>query len=343
MEIDIDECLKIMSGNKEEQLADYARRFPEDEFPGRFPVRNLKYNVTTRFSSLSPEAYKLMHTNIPWVSNGIDYDISASGIIPSPCCYFDKAKHCFTMRFSENFFAYIWCASYFYLLGAEHLSQVVNGCNDALFVITDRMLERGEYLMRWAINELPKKGSVWLADFPSPMPTAALKDNECPYSLLANNIAINAMVFILYHEFTHAYFQDCPGVDALEQERRADRLAVQLCLHPAVPGNIKDSGLLLSILIGFNSLFHISPIEIALKGDGIHPSLLERIDSVFEGFESDRHISIEALRNIKVAQCVIYMFLCRFLGIYYPHSRLDDMDENETIEEYKKILLEAYP
>lgn len=337
---DLQEIERIRKSDYKSMELEYMQRFPFSDFPGNYPVRSLKYNIVSRFSNLSKEAQILMNTQIDWISNAIKYDYNDDNQeMRTPLCIPDSIIGKFVINFSERFVAYIWVCVYYLLLQNEAKSQ-------KLFLdkvapnekVTDRMLKRADELLKWAVNFGYGPSGAWPVGYPSSLPTPNLYDNEIMYSLLANNLCINAMIFILYHEFGHAYRKDIKRIteDSIEQEQKADAFAIDLCLDPTAD-KVKREGMMLSILMAFDSLLFLVNDKSCLSSD-THPHPIERIRTVLDAFETDNKITPDELRNIKINQLFFYGIVCRYYGTPCYPSKLEEMNIDKLLRETENFL-----
>lgn len=333
---DFDICMQIKYGDYIQQKKEYEAKFPTSYFPGKYPVRILKHNIEKRLANLSVETKKLLNTKIDWISNALNYILDDDGI-SSPRCSFNNK---FEISFSENFFTYIWSTSYYLLLLTEKKVQFKHSILlGSEYIISDQMIENAHNLLRWVLQRKNGKTDDWPDYYPSPMPTSKLIDSECIYSLYTNHISINAICFILYHEFCHAYYCDnfCSSLSQIEKEKRADNFAINLCLNPTEELPSRES-IIFSILIGFNSLFFSYDNLNSSYADIDHPPLTSRIKNVIDTFEIENKISRESIQNIKTIQTIFLKFFCNYFNVKYTNTeiRLENIDD--TLEDFISLL-----
>ena len=338
---DIAKINKILETPFDEQQKIYTETFPQSRFPGNYPIRSLIINIETRFNSISTDAVNILKEKTQWISPAIKYNAS-DDYINSPCCYFDSQKNKFVIEFGETFSAYVWCTVYFFLMVIEKKAQENPNTEkpEPKYIITNEMVDRAKKLLSWALNKKSSNLCMWPTDLPSPMPTSAICENECYYSLYANHVFTNTMTFFLYHEFFHARFMDpffANFVSSKDQEKRADYCATKVCLNPSGT-KITTEGLLISILMGFSGLLFLYGKKEDYLKISTHPTILSRIASVIEEYERNSKIPYDSISNIKVAQIIMFAYACGHLGISYDPISLRGNDTDSLLRKFITML-----
>lgn len=338
---EIEAINEILGRSFDEQQKIYTETFPQSRFPGKYPIRSLIINIETRFNSVSATAINILKAKPKWISPSIKYKANDNQI-SSPFCCFDEQENKFSIEFGETFSAYVWCTVYFFLLVIEKKAQENPNAEkpEPKYIITNDMVDRAKKLLSWALNKKSSNLCMWPTDLPSPMPTSAICENECYYSLYANHIFTNTMTFFLYHEFFHALFMDpffANFVSSKDQEKRADYCATKVCLNPSGT-KITIEGLLISILMGFSGLLFLYGKKEDYLKISTHPTIPSRIASVIDEYERNSKIPFDSISNIKVAQIIMFAYACSHLGISYDPISLRGNDTNTLLQKFIIML-----
>lgn len=337
---EIEAINEILKTPFDEQQKIYAGTFPQSRFPGNYPIRSLIINIETRFNSVSTKAINILKAKPKWISPSIKYKDSDDHI-SSPFCCFDKQENKFSIEFRETFSAYVWCAVYFFLLVIEKKAQENPNAKEteSKYIITNDMVNRAKDLLAWALDKKSSNLCAWPTDLPSPMPTSAICESECYYSLYANHIFTNTMTFFLYHEFFHAFFMDPCFVTASikDLEKRADYFATQVCLNPTGT-RITTEGLFISILMGFSGLLFLYEKKDDYIKISTHPTIPSRIASVIYEYEKNSNLHSSYISNIKVAQIIMFAYACGHLGISYNPISLRGYDTDTLLQKFIIML-----
>lgn len=338
---DIAEINKILETPFDEQQKIYAETFPQSRFPGNYPIRSLIINIETRFNSISTAAVNILKEKPQWISPSIKYKANDDHI-SSPFCCFDKQENKFSIEFGETFSAFVWCTVYFFLMVIEKKAQENPNAKkpESKYIITNDMVDRAKKLLAWALNKKSSNLCMWPTDLPSPMPTSAICENECYYSLYANHVFTNTMTFFLYHEFFHALFMDpCFVTDTniKDIEKRADYFATQVCLNPTGT-KITTEGLFISILMGFSGLLFLYEKKEDYLKIVTHPPIPSRIASVIDEYEKNAQLHFDSIFNIKVVQIIMFAYACGHLGISYDPISLCGNDTDTLLQRFIIML-----
>ena len=288
-----------------------------------------------------PTRINILKSKPKWISPSIKYKANDNQI-SSPFCCFDKQENKFSIEFGETFSAYVWCTVYFFLLVIEKKAQENPNAEEteSKYIITNDMIDRSKELLTWALNKKFSNLCMWPTDLPSPMPTSAICENECYYSLYANHVFTNTMTFFLYHEFFHALFMDpyfATISNIKDLEKRADYFATQVCLNPTGT-KITTEGLFISILMGFSGLLFLYEKKDDYLKILTHPTIPSRIVSVIDEYEKNSNLSFNSISNIKVAQIIMFAYVCGHLGILYNPLSLRGYDADTLLQKFIIML-----
>lgn len=327
---------KIKNGNAEEQLARVTSTYSQEEFPGKLPVRVLKYNFLERYNHFSSNAESTLQRITAYkLSDKIKWFVESEQF-RYPCCKFCSDGSC-QIQISEKYFSYLWCVTYSFLLYYERQAQANPNAtiNDELR-ISSEMIGRAQQLFSWAIS-LPNSSADWDLNLPNPSPTANLIDSEALYCLYANNLSVNALVFVLYHELGHAFMgYDDNKDDCKRNELDADIFAIDLMRDPK--GEVTYQGANLGILIALCSNLFLNMSTPPKLSSKTHPDGDVRIIYAIERFVDAND---PAFHNYYYFILIIFRL---FSQMYKIESKKDIMNhpDFETTEEALQYFADLF-
>jgi len=271
-EDDLQKLSDIRAGDPIAQEAEFEKNFPAKKFPGRLPIRSLQINFLERFNHFSISAENVLSTlEQRKIHSKIIVDIK-SYVLTSPSCKkIDDQYYIFT---SESFNAYLWCAVYCFMVHYEYTNQrhpFVKTIPD--FLITDQMLDRSREIFSWG-RSLSSSFTLWPTGYPSPNPTSMLCDSEALYCLYANHLSINAQVFYLYHELSHAVLKHFHSSESKRFEQDADNFAMDIMKDPHE--DVTFFSAIFGIICALCSLLFLKKPPLALSSE-THPDADIRI------------------------------------------------------------------
>lgn len=295
---------------------------------GILPIRVLSNNIIHGFENIHPtfkSDAKFVHTNMS-LNNGIIYSINEKGI------YSDKVylPHLSFMNGNlkeivlyETFSAYLWIVCYsIYILWNEiaHVPALTKSYMNINLNIMQKALDFLGFGMT-----LITSYSLWDKD-KMPNPEVYHIENEVNIGI-ANHCYVNAMVFILLHEFYHAKLGHAPTLNVnntKNNEYEADNKAFDTIII-GMDNDIKKLNYSLGVISGLIALLFLSKNAFSLT----HPASDERIKIFIEKLKlNDDHNEIWAL------PCIAY----KLWDIYY-NIGFEWGDNSGT---YKELFLKIY-
>lgn len=245
------------------------------------PIRVLKHNLTTRLLERNEEFIKLLQTSSQ-LSDNISYVGQELPLRNKQTPYIDKGG---MIYIHETYLSYLWIISFsMFVLYEEEIAipdQIKRGIpthkgqNIELIELTEGLFNYAKSLVRTY--------SKWdIEYFPNPEIFDENTD-EGFYILRANDLYVEAMNFILFHEIAHAELEHIKtrgennlkgdSVKALEIEAdsRAISLLLENCRKPFVSH--------LAIVVGLTSMLFVRQ---GLSGGCDHPDVDVRIENALD-------------------------------------------------------------
>ncbi|MEZ0184648.1 phage exclusion protein Lit family protein [Flavobacterium plurextorum] len=253
----------------------------QNSHSGKQPIRVLKHNLTTRLvnrnkeyieslqsSSILDEKVKYHDQNLP-LNNRQGPFIYENGLI----------------NIHETFLSYIWINCYYFVVLHEEKYALPNLIDKG--EMEDRpesaeLLSDAEDLFSYGLTLI--KGFVdWDKET---LPNPEYFDEESPqgnYILRVNDLFVEVLNFILYHETAHAEFQHIKKIkegklsneEIKDLEIEADSRAIQLIIKNSTSRQKAE----IAIAMGLASMLFIKN---SLKGGSTHPDLDKRIENAIE-------------------------------------------------------------
>lgn len=291
------------------------------------PIRVLKHNLTTRLLERNEEFIKLLQTSSQ-LSDSISYVGQELPLRNKQTPYIDKDG---MIYIHETYLSYLWIISFsMFVLYEEGIAipdQIKRGIpthkgqNIELIELTEGLFNYAKSLVRTY--------SKWDTEyFPNPEIFDENTD-EGFYILRTNDLYVEAMNFILFHEIAHAELEHIKirdennlkgdSVKALEIEAdsRAISLLLENCRKPFVSH--------LAIVVGLTSMLFVKQ---DLSGGCDHPDVDVRIEN--------------ALDLIKPSEdSPIWAFLVLFLKLWdkqFSHNFVTSTHYNNFKELYYELL-----
>ena len=210
--------------------------------------------------------------------------------------FFNKSGFSFSVNTKENqirlptqSLEFLWCASYVYYLIYKKYTDCQQSDKTAQFDLHgDSELRSGMDLYRWSISNLKSPDSErWLDETARPAKACSYPTE---YELVADELFLSAIAWILHHEIAHIYNDHpnapCSDCESREQEKEADRSATNWILGEEIcTKKITKRGLGIAIAV-----LTITTQDL-LSGEfkeTTHPKSFERLfDALDENFDND--------------------------------------------------------
>jgi hypothetical protein len=291
---------------------------------GEQPIRVLKHNLTTRLVERNEEYIKSLHSDFKLDSN-IKYHIANLPLVERQTPFLDSNG---MINLHETYLSYIWIVSYyFFVLHEEELAipdcikrnlPVPKPHNPELTIPKARELfDYGKSLI--------KVFSSWDKDN---LPNPEYFDEETDegwYILRTNDLYVEVLNVILYHETAHAEFEHIKKItkEKLTTEERksleldADTRAIELILSSGRNRNASE----LAIIIGLASMLFFNN---SLDGGKKHPNIDTRLENAIRIFKPLEDSSI-------------WPFLALFLKVWSDQFELG-LTNKEVYNNYKELF-----
>ena len=297
---------------------------------GLQPIRVLKHNLTTRLLERKEEFIKLLQTS-SHLSESIVYVAYDLPLIKKQTPCVDKDG---MIYIHETYLSYLWMISFsMFVLYEEGIAipdQIKKGIpthkrqNLELIGLTEELFDYAKSLIT--------AYSKWDTEY-FPNPEIFDEDTEEGFYILrANDLYVEAMNFILFHEIAHAELEHIKKRDAnnlkgdsikvleMEADSRAISLLLENCRSPLVSP--------LAIIIGLSSMLFMGR---DLSGGNEHPDVDVRIENAIK--------IINPTDNSPV-----WAFLVLFFKLWdkqFSHNFIENTHYNNFKEFYYELIIQA--
>lgn len=256
---------------------------------GEQPIRVLKHNLTERLVERNETYINSLQFKL---NKNIKYHIADLPLMEGQIPFIDKEG---VINIHETYLSYVWIVCYsFFVLYEEGLA--IPDCikrnlptskphNPELIPLAKELFDYGKSLVEIS--------SSWDKDyFPNPEYFDEQTD-EGWYILKTNDLYVEVINFILYHEIAHAEFEhikkitisNLTNAEIKHLEIDADTRAIELILSSCKNRNLSE----LAIIVGFASLLFFND---NLDGGEKHPNIDTRLDNAIKIFNPTEDSSI---------------------------------------------------
>jgi hypothetical protein len=258
---------------------------------GEQPIRVLKHNLTTRLVERNEEYIKSLQSDFRLNVN-INYHIANLPLVDKQTPFIEENG---IINLHETYLSYVWIVCYYFFVVHEEVLAipdqikrnlpVYKSQNLQLVTEAEELFNYGKSLIRvfypWDKENLPNPEYF---DEPT---------EEGWYILKTNDLYVEVLNFILYHEIAHAEFEHInkiktESMTVEEQKLReieADSRAIELILSNGRNRNASE----LAIIIGLASMLFFSN---SLSGGPMHPSIDTRLENAIRLFNPQEDSSI---------------------------------------------------
>lgn len=274
----------------------------KENHSGDQPVRVLKHNLTTRLVERNEMYIESLQSDF-LLEKGIKYHIANLSLVEKQMPFIDDKG---VINLHETFLSYVWINCYYFFILHEEGFAIPDHIRRGVPVHKPQniqLLKEAEELFSYGIS-LIKGFIAWDKDnFPNPEYFDE-DTEEGWYILRTNDLFVEALNFILYHETAHAELehikkiksQNLSDEDIKLLEIEADTRAVELILSNFRNKKVTE----LAIIIGLASMLFFKN---TFDGGRRHPNLDQRIENAIELFKPEEDSSI-------------WPMLCLFLKIW---------------------------
>lgn len=260
-----------------------------ESHPGHLPVRVLKYSLLDAFEK-ADKSFRQESLNAilyDGLNPVIGYDIRRR---PAESPYINPDSQ---IVVNEPYFAFLWCLCYLLIVLYDDFYSQVNSDDTINFKIIDTNnpeVIQAISLFNYGVS-LFYNWSEWDKDLPNP---ESFDDNNWKIER-ANGLYINAVKFVLAHEYAHhalshelneANLVSKESELLINEELMADRYSIQLLRTGALESNQDDlsNSIKIGTLIGVGSI--LFPHTETSGGEN-HPDCIDRINNALEEMQFD--------------------------------------------------------
>lgn len=255
----------------------------KDTHTGEQPIRVLKHNLTTRLVERNEEYIKSLHSDFR-LNKEIKYHIANLPLVENQTPYIDESG---MINIHESYLSYVWCVSYYFFVLHEEGIAIPNSIYRNLPVHKSHnpeLINEAKELFDYA-KSLIRVFDSWEKE-KLPNPEYYDEDTSQGWYILRNNdLFVESLNFILYHESAHAEFEHIKkiksekldGNEVKSLELEADTRAIELILSNGRNRNASELG----IVFGLASMLFFSN---NLSGGSRHPNIDKRLENAIELF-----------------------------------------------------------
>lgn len=295
----------------------------KDVHTGTQPISVLKHNLTTRLVERNEDYIAQLHSSIKLDKN-IIYHIAELPLVDRQCPYIDEKG---SINIHETYLSYIWIISYYFFVLHEEFLVIPDQEKRGVAKRKNQNLElcnEAEELFDYAKSLIIHYSDWDKENYPNP---EYFDENteQGWYILRTNDLFVEVLNFILYHEIAHAELEHIKKIkeNSLSEEKRkeleieADTRAIELILSNC---RSKDSSEL-SIIIGIASILFFKN---KLDGGKNHPAIDVRLNNAIKLFDPE-------------VESPIWPTLTLFLMVWNKQFSLG-IKENEDYKDYKELF-----
>ena len=293
----------------------------KDVHNGIQPIRVLKHNITTRLVNRNQKYIQELQVNSK-LDNKITYHGENQSLSEGQTPFINKKG---TISIHETFLSYIWIICYYFFVLYEEILVIpdtIRKGGKPRKKQNKELCERAKELFDYGIS-LIKTYSDWDKKY-FPNPEYYDKDDEEGWHIeRTNDLFVEVMNFILYHEMAHAELEHIKKRkennlidDVKEMELEADRQAADKILLSKKSQEMTE----LSIVIGVASLIFFKN---NLSGGKLHPDIDIRLNNVINVFKPNDEHPLWA---------ILYLFLKNWSNQFNL-----GLDEKGSYDNYKQL------
>lgn len=292
---------------------------------GNQPISVLKHNITTRLVERNEKYIEQLQSDFK-LNKHISYNIADLPLVQRQCPYITEDG---TINIHETYLSYIWITSYYFFVMHEELLVIPEAKKRGLPVRKEQNLslyENAKELFDYG-SSLIKTFFKWdLEYYPNP---EYFDENteEGWYIMRTNDLFVETLNFILFHEMAHAELchikkineQELSELEQKQLELEADTRAIELMKANIVTPNkgVCDIG----IIAGLASILFFKE---NLNGGNKHPDIDVRLNN--------------AINQLKLDDLnPTWSLLCLFLKEWINKFNLS-ISEKGSYENYKELF-----
>lgn len=297
----------------------------KDTHNGIQPIRVLKHNLTHRLVDRNKELIEELQLDFRLQSH-IKYHIAELPLIEKQTPFIESSGH---INIHETFLAYIWSITFSMFVMHEEGIAIPDYLKQDLVPPkkhNPEILNLAKELFDYS-KSLIRVYSEWDKDyFPNPEYFDENTD-EGYYILRTNDLYVEVLNFILYHEIAHAEYEHINNIklnsltneEIKKLELEADDRAIELMLFNCRNRNATE----IAITIGLASMLFSSN---HLNGGSRHPNVDVRIENFLEKMNLPDDSSV-------------WTFLVLFLKMWEQQFNLN-FKQKDAYDTYKEVYYE---
>lgn len=263
---------------------------------GEQPIRVLKHNLTTRLVERNEEYIKFLHSDFR-LNKSIKYHIANLPLVQKQTPFIDSNG---MINIHETYLSYTWIVCYHFFVIHEEGFAIPDRLKRNLLVPkphTPELIDEAKELFVYG-KSLIRVFDTWDKNLPNPEYFDE-DSNEGWYILRTNDLFVEVLNFILYHETAHAEYEHIKKVvtenlsneDQKALEIDADTRAIELILSNGKNRNISE----LAIIIGLASMLFFSR---TVYGGSIHPNIDTRLENAIRIFKPSDDSAIWSMLSL---------------------------------------------
>jgi hypothetical protein len=258
----------------------------KDTHNGEQPIRVLKHNLTTRLVERNEEYIKSLQSDFK-LNKNIKYHIANLPLTENQTPYIDENG---TINIHETYLSYVWCVCYFFFVLHEEgvaIPETIKRNNPVHKLQNPELITEAKKLFDYA-KSLIVSFDIWdKENLPNPE-FYDEKSVEGWYILKTNDLYVEVLNFILYHESAHAEFEHIKKLKSEKirvEERKlleieADTRAIELILSNGRNKIVSELG----ITIGLASILFFKN---NFSGGSKHPDIDKRLENAIKIFNTN--------------------------------------------------------
>jgi hypothetical protein len=248
------------------------------------PIRSLDSCVVNSIARIAPEKFN---------------ELESFRIKHSPCAVFTNGQlfkfrvdtKTNEIKLPTKALEYLWCSCYFFYVVYQEYCKAINSNSDTFDLTGNPRSDLALKLYKWGYEQMHSKDLlIWPEDYPRPAAYSGNTDENC---LVADELYLSAVAWILHHEMAHIY---CAHISpplndehSRAQEKEADKSATQWVLSGILEEDVlrkRGLGVAIAALV-------ITSQDILLGEfkETTHPKSFQRLyDVLVEYFKEEDHL-----------------------------------------------------
>lgn len=201
--------------------------YSTETHPGNMPIRVLQHNIFDNFKNIRDTTIAQHLSDIAEGKKAGDISYSISNeTVSTPFLNCQKKL----IYINESYLSYLWAISYsFFVIMEKGIQErIVNHRFEGDIQFETPELINALNLLKWAIS-LTVKYSSW--DYQLPNPEVQNNDEERYLVPKANGIFVDAINYILFHEYSHLVYNHCETVKNLRKKESNDVSDSEILLY----------------------------------------------------------------------------------------------------------------